>query len=107
MHPISVTEAINRHRLAVREDEASFDARGLAEDDELAARTLAEEIQAFQAMASAACRTSSDTEAKIDYVLNGTVGERNSLLECLDLSEYGADAIKEVFLRSLIVKEST
>lgn len=102
----TVADAIALHRRAVAMDEASFDADGNALDKACAAETLRAEVRAFKLFAAVQCLTPEDVAAKVAYVLNGSVGERTTLMECLTHDLYGGDRTQEAFLRSLYVAET-
>lgn len=102
MHePFPVAAYIEAHRATVLVDEASFDEKGRPIDAVLAEKTGAVERAAFIELVAAPCRSSEDVQAKLAYLLTGTVGERDSLLDCLSI--YGDD-LGERFLRSLLVE---
>jgi hypothetical protein len=102
-HPNSpALRAIAAHRAAVEVDEASFDANCKPISKKLAAATWADEIAAFKAFAAAPCQTADDVQRKLSYILNGSVGVRTSLIECLTEEAYGGDKALEAFLRSLV-----
>jgi len=98
---MDIRQAIDRHHHAVIIDEASFDASGKAISAATAAQTGNAEREAFIAFVSAPCRSPEDVQAKVTYLLAGTVGDRDSLLDCL--YSYGDD-LWERFLRSLLVE---
>lgn len=100
-HPFPVQAFIEAHHATVLVDEASFDANGQAIDAILAEKTGAVEREAFIEFVKAPCRSSEDVQAKLQYLFTGTVGERDSLLDCLAI--YGDD-LGERFLRSLLVE---
>ena len=104
--PNSVQQAIATHRQAVMSDEASFTDAGIPIDDDLAERTGAAELEAFITLAKTPCASDADVQAKLDYVLHGSVGERTTMLGCLGLDEYGGEEVHAAFLRSLVVLES-
>lgn len=105
-HLISLEEAIKQHREAVLADEASFDDHHNPIDDMPAERTGADEVAAFRVLTNIPCMSSSDVQAKLDYVLNGSIGIRQPMLECLGDEEYGAWDGFEAFLRSLLLQEA-
>lgn len=95
--PYPIAAYIEAHRITVLVDEASFDDKGRAIDVILAEKTGAVERSAFIEFVAAPCRSSEDVQAKLAYLLAGTVGER----DCLSI--YGDD-LGERFLRSLLVE---
>lgn len=74
-----IARVIQRHREAVLADEASFTDDGVALSQAQAAITGAAEVAAFRAFVSVQCETSADANRKLDYLLNGTIGERDRL----------------------------
>lgn len=108
MNAHTVTDIIAAHRAALVEDEASFTDDGLAISDELVERTGAAERAAYVDFVWAPCQSAGDVQAKLNYILNGSVGVRDTLLDCL--IDYGADfkdGLLEPFLRSLKVMEAS
>lgn len=103
----AVTDIIAAHRAALLEDEASFSDDGLAISDELVERTGAAEQAAYLAFVHAPCQTANDVQAKLDYILNGSVGVRETLLQCLAQDgECFEDWLLEPFLRSLLLADA-
>lgn len=98
--PFPVAAYIEAHHATVLVDEASLDDKGRAIDAILAEKTGAVERAAFIEFVAAPCRSPEEVQAKLAYLLAGTVGERDSLLDCLSI--YGDDLV-ERFLRSLLV----
>ncbi|HEV7247936.1 MAG TPA: hypothetical protein VGN93_13210 [Shinella sp.] len=101
----TVADVIALHRRAVEIDEASFDPDGIAVDKAHAAHTLRAEVKAFKLFAAVQCLNPEDVAAKVAYVLNGSVGERTTLMECLTHEVYGGHRTQDAFLRSLHVAE--
>lgn len=101
-HLNTVQQAINLHLLQVEIDEASFDENGNPKDEALARATGAAEVFAFKDFVAVECRNEADVQAKVEYVLNGTIGQRTPLIECLFEEEYGGIATQALFLRSLL-----
>lgn len=104
--PALVEIQISAHRAAVQQDEGSFTADGLAICDATANATQAVEISAFKAFVVAPCKTFTDIQAKVDYLLHGTVGERDELADLLLADEYqheGRENLLRLFLRSLLI----
>ena len=63
------------------------------------------ERAAFIEFVSTQCHTSDGVQEKLRYLLDGTVGERDTHLECL--IDYSDDlGLLERFLRSLIIDAS-
>lgn len=88
---LGVTAAIIVHKAAVLADEAMFDADGNCLDAVAVLDTEAAEALAFKVMVEAPCSSPADIAAKVDYMLNGTVGIRSSLIDYL--TEYsGGDS---------------
>lgn len=109
-HQSAVSLAINTHLNAVKIDEAQFDDDGVAMDRASAVETLRAEVKAFREFCHIRCQTADDVQAKLTYLLHGTVGERTTLVECLMADEYGwrdASEGMEAFLRSLQVDASS
>lgn len=102
---LPIREAIVRHIAAVQADEASFDDAGIPLNEALAERTCKAETSAYADMVSARCLDETEVQIKLDYILNGSVGIRDTLLDCLTAEEYGGFESLEVFLRSLVVEE--
>lgn len=103
----TIQDIIAAHRTALLADEASFDDACLAISDELAERTGAAERAAYFEFVRAPCQTAGDVQAKLDYILNGSVGVRETLLQCL--APDGAcfeDWFLEPFLRSLAISDA-
>ncbi len=98
---LTVEKAIQQHRNAVLLDEASYGDDFNPINEALAERTGAAEEAAFQAMALAPCSSHEDIQAKIDYVLNGSIGVRQEIVQCLGDESYGGWDVFEAFLRSL------
>lgn len=102
-HPISLADAIERHRLSVLVDEASYNDDFTPVSAELAEKTGAAEHDAFIELVSAPCTSGDEAQAKLRYFLDGSIGVRDTLLDCL--IEYGDD-LTEKFLRSLVIEGS-
>ncbi|WP_267550428.1 hypothetical protein [Rhizobium rhizogenes] len=104
-----VSSAIDSHQNAVKVDEAQFDDAGVPFNAAAAVETLSEEVRLFRDFCQLPCETADDVQAKIRYLLHGTVGERTSLIESLISVEYGfADASEglTLMLKSLLVPAS-
>lgn len=103
-----ISDFISAHHAAVLVDEASFDADGLLIlDVTVAEKIAADERSAFIEFVSAPCRSPEEVQAKLRYLLDGTVGERSSFLDYL--FEYGADVedgLLTPFLRSLLLADA-
>ncbi len=99
-----VLHAIETHRAALLADEASFDEHGQPVDLVLVDQTGTAGIAAYDAFIKAPCTSVEDIQAKLDYLLNGSVGVRKTLLDCLTAEEYGGFDGQKVFLRSLILE---
>ncbi len=97
-HPISVRSAIAAHLAAVRADEAQLDIDGKPLNETKVAETEAAEEEAFAVFAETACLTPADVVAKIDYLVSGTIGERDSLITYLQIRD-----LVEPFLKSLAI----
>ncbi|GAA2885554.1 hypothetical protein GGQ99_005068 [Aminobacter niigataensis] len=100
-------ELIEAHRSAVMADEANFDDDGNPVDAEAAELSLEAEQGAYRSLVLASCSNADEVQSKLDYFLNGSVGLRTSLLDCLIDETYcgGEDEPNLVlpFLRSLVV----
>lgn len=102
-----VANAIQNHRTAILADEATFDADGKSLNEAESQRTQEAEIKAFQRFLAAPCLDAADVQAKIAYLLDGTIGERNALMACVAAPEYGGndDLLMKLFLRSLLISQ--
>jgi hypothetical protein len=98
-----IVDAINAHLVAVHSDEAQFNDAGVAIDDAAVEETHAVEVKHFNALIRTPCQSPEDVQAKLRYILHGTVGDRDELLTCLTIPEYAGDRGWEDFLRSLLV----
>lgn len=78
---------------------------GCALSRELADRTGAVESAAFQFLATAPCHSHADVQAKVHYLLTGSVGVRTPLIECFGFDEYGGDAVIYQFVASLLLAD--
>lgn len=101
-----VSAAIAAHIAAVQVDEASYTADGKPLLPELVAATAKVEGEAFGALVREPCRSAQDVQAKLRYVLDGTIGERQPNVSGI-LGEDGCDLISSdgpllTFLRSLV-----
>ncbi|MCK8779059.1 hypothetical protein M0654_03575 [Rhizobium sp. NTR19] len=103
----AVKAAIKAHQKAVLADEGSFDDHHNPVSEELAEQTGAAEVAAFKVMATAPCSTHDEVQAKLRYVLDGSVGVRTPIIECLGDEEYGAWEGFEAFLRSLVLPQES
>ncbi|MBB3385524.1 MULTISPECIES: hypothetical protein [unclassified Rhizobium] len=104
------SSAINGHLNSVESDEAQFDDNGGALDAAAAVETRRAEIRSFREFRQTTCDTAEDVQAKIRYLLHGTLGERQTLVECLMDAAYGWGDAKdglELFLKSLLVEDFT
>lgn len=103
----AVQQTIARHRQMVEFDEACFDETGIAHDEQIAANAREVEIAAFRAFCTLPCQDDNDVQAKVRYVIDGTVGQRDTLMSCLLDEEYGGIETQAAFLRSLQTKGAT
>lgn len=108
----AIKTLIETHRSAVMADEANFDDDGNPIDAEAAEATLEAEQNAFRDLVQASCSNADDVQLKLDYFLNGSVGVRTPLLDCLiDESYCGGDEDEPnlvlPLLRSLVVGGGT
>lgn len=101
----SVSSAINAHLTSVQTDEAQFDDNGVPYDPAVATETQREEIKRFRDFSQIPCATAADVQAKIRYLLYGSIGDRDELLTCLTMSEYTGECGWEEFLQSLLITE--
>lgn len=99
----NISEVIAAHREAVIVDERSYYQDGEYVSKAMAAATGAKERAAYMAFCTVQCETADDIQAKLDYLLNGTVDDRETLMQCLGAEEYGGWDYFEKYLRSLIV----
>ncbi len=97
-----VKSLIAAHLRAVAADEKFFDETGNCIDQLGADDTRKEEVDAFRAFCEEPCADTADVQAKIAYVLNGTVGQRDKLQDCLVCTEDYGFPITD-FLKSLHV----
>lgn len=100
---MNVLDAISAHRTLIEDDERLFsdDCQPLVSAEVLAASEAAVQA-AFDALVVAPCTSLDEVRAKVDYVLNGTIGVRDELLDGL-LPDGTDDRLKD-FMRSLIVQ---
>ncbi|WP_337183825.1 hypothetical protein [Shinella sp.] len=97
-----LSDFIIAHHAAVLVDEESFDADGfLIIDVTVAEKNAADERAAFIEFVLAPCTSPDEVQAKLRYLLDGTVGERDTHLDCL--IDYG-DTLLETLLRSLVLE---
>lgn len=101
---LQALELIEAHKLAVAADEAMFDDDGNCIDATGADGTEQSERQAFIALVDAPCHSSEEMAAKVDYFLNGTIGERSTLIEYLTEYGDGSNDLHRRLLQSLVVK---
>jgi len=97
---ITLTDLIEAHRAAVMADEANFTDDCVPIDEAASQASGNAELEAYIALVDAKCVSAEDVQAKLGYFLNGSVGVRSTLLECL--FDYGDD-LHERFLKSLMV----
>src|SRR5690554_3405342 len=99
-------EMIEAHRVAVLADEAMFDADGncLAADGQ-SWETQEAEQAAFIALVDAPCLSFQDVAVKVDYFVDGTIGDRSSLIDYLTEYDEGDGGLTRRLLTSLVVKE--
>jgi hypothetical protein len=98
---MSVETLIDSHRRAVQADEDSFDANGIPHDVQAAKATGRAEMKAFRELVRQPCADWAEVELKLTYFTTGSVGIRNTLLECLDLYstsrvQLGADLVRSL-----------
>ena len=104
-----VIHQIEAHRAAVMADEANFDDDGTAVDEAKAKDSGNREAEAFKLLVREQCTSAADVQAKLDYFLNGAIGQRSSLLDYLFEESHGAahpyltQPPLEAFLRSLVI----
>lgn len=103
-----VPELIEAHRAAVVADEAMFTEDGtcLAEDGSSWVTQAAEE-KAFIGLVDCPCRSAGEVALKVDYFVNGTIGDRTSLIGYLTEYDYGEDGLTARLLKSMVVDEPT
>lgn len=106
-----IASRIEDHRRAVIADEASFTADGVAIDEGAARRTGEDEANTFVDLKLAECASHDEVQAKLGYFLDGTIGERGSLIQYLFEESHGADPEDgldplENFLRSMLIAVS-
>ncbi|PWE52424.1 hypothetical protein DEM27_31245 [Metarhizobium album] len=94
-----ISELIDLHRQAVLADDAMFDEDGNVLDEKGAGDTLAEEHKRFKKLVGARCQTEDEVQAKLAYIVHGTVGERDALIDTV--VECG---LLESLLQSLILR---
>lgn len=101
----SIADLIAAHRAAVAADEASFTEDGEPIEVMAAEATAAVELEAFRQLMFAPCTSSADIQAKLDYLLNGSVGMRDTLITCLQF-DYGDDLVPAL-LKSMLAPAET
>lgn len=99
-----LSDFISAHRAAILIDEASFDDDGKALDAAQAEKTGNAERAAFIEFVSVPCTSPEEVQAKLRYLLDGTVGERDTHMDCL--IDYG-DTLLGTLLRSLVLEDVT
>lgn len=104
--PLSIIELIEAHRAAVTADEAMFGGDGECLDDAGAEATQRAEQKAFLALALAHCRTTSDVTSKVAYFVNGTIGNRSSLIDYLAVYGEEHGDLFASLLASLVAEEA-
>ncbi len=109
--PMTIVEAIVAHSHAVQLDEACFNDAG-----ELIVGTQAESDARLavcnallRQVAEAPCRHAADVQVKVDYLLNGTVGNRPQNIDVITGFDEGEELNAEggplkTFLRSLLIE---
>ncbi|ESZ37548.1 hypothetical protein X733_03325 [Mesorhizobium sp. L2C067A000] len=97
---LGVTAAIITHKAAVMADEAMFDADGNCLDAVAVLDTEADEAKAFKSMVDAPCSSPADVAAKVEYMLNGAIGNRSSLIDYLAEYSDGDGDLTRRLLRS-------
>jgi len=97
---LGVAAAIVVHKAAVMADEAMFDDLGKCLDANGVRHTQANEASAFIAMVDAPCVSGADVAVKVDYLINGTVGNRSSLIDYLTEYGDGGDDLTRRLLKS-------
>ena len=70
-----IAALIEAHRQAVIADEANFTDDCVPIDEAAAEASQAVEIQAFQAFVRAKCSTHDEVQAKLGYILHGSIGQ--------------------------------
>jgi len=103
---MTIAAFIKAHRQAVLADEANFTDDCVPIDEAAAEASQAVEIQAFQALVRAQCSTHEEVQAKLGYILHGSIGQRDTLVAVLQLypeegTDIDGDGMVELFLRSL------
>lgn len=103
-----ILHLIEAHRAAVIADEANFDDDGAPIDEAKAADSGTREADAFKLLVREQCTSAADVQVKLSYFLDGTIGQRSSLLDYLFEESHGAHPYLtapplEAFLRSLVV----
>jgi hypothetical protein len=83
-----ILHLIEAHRAAIIADEANFDDDGNPLDAEAAERSLEVEQAAYCDLIRAQCASADDVQAKLLYLLTGSVGMRSTLIECLTHDAY-------------------
>jgi hypothetical protein len=98
----TIADLIEAHRQAVAVDESTFNEDGTSNNKQMSVITFAAEAGFFRNLVKAPCRTDEEVQAKIDYFLNGDVGDRETLLNNLLSDEYALDDnLLREFLQSL------
>lgn len=102
---MNVLDAISAHRTLIEDDERLFndDFQPIVSPEVLVASENAVDA-AFDALVVAPCTSLDEVRAKVDYILNGTIGVRDEVLDGL-LPDGTDDRLKD-FMRSLIVQKA-
>lgn len=92
---------IETHIAAVNADEAMFDDSGKCIDTPGAMATEQSEREAFIALAEAQCNAAEDVQAKLEYSVNGPIGERSDFITYLTEHGGGDDRLTRQLFTSL------
>jgi len=104
---MTILALIEAHRQAVLADEANFTDDCVPIDEAAAEASQAIEIQAFRAFVRAQCSTHEEVQAKLGYILHGSIGQRDTLVTVLQIypeegTDPEGDGMVELFLWSLV-----
>lgn len=98
----SVSDAISAHRGAVLADEANFTDDGQPIDEAAANASQVVEIEAFRELVRVPCLSLDDVMEKSSYLLNGNVGQRTPMVECLTEPIYADADLTAALLTSFL-----
>lgn len=98
----TIADLIAAHRAAVAADEANFTDDGQPIDEAAADASQAIEIEAFRELVRVPCLSLDDVMEKSSYLLNGNVGQRTPMIECLTEPIYADADLTAALLTSFL-----